>query len=571
MGFINSGGKGGGVTSGELQSAIETAESYTDSEITKVVDGTIAELQSAVDTETSERKAAITEVKSLIADTDVGDLAIRMNSIENDLPIQRNGKIYGVKFPLASYSGSPEGERTEAAVGLTAAVSTDTEAAANDFDNEPCFMFTRVNGYLTEDNDFIETAVEGEPLFSADGSNGDVYVRWSTRFFRYIYTETHEELQITDIYRPNEGWCPYGIFVKPDGRLSKYAYIAAYEMSYNSDGLAASISGAPVAHNTYANRNAATAGLSHNTQLTEIRKKGTQYCGMTSKEVAFLQDLFSVEFATRNSQSVMQGCTNFNYQKTLSAEETGVSRVIVSNANAAYYPVGCTVSVSASGLSSAPDRSGSNAHTTVNRKRVISQEAYDDDNTAIYIDNGGTTFDTTTTMYISTMPWYTGMTDGVLGSSGSPVSNTSGYYPMKYRGVENLYGNVWTIISDMILSSYTPYICYDCTKFSTSVTSDYTAASYTVATTNGYVKEMGHDADNASVRLPITVGGSASTYYCDYYWVTSGVRECLFGGYLFNGAYAGVWYWSLYSALSASYWAIASRLSASGRSGVYAA
>ena len=116
-----------------------------------------------------------------------------------DRPITASGKIYGVKFPLASYSSAPAGERTEAAVGLTAAASTDETAAANDFDLEPCFMFTRVNGHLTSDGEFVETAIEGDPAFSVDGSNGDVYVRWSTRFFRYIITDTHEEIQITDI------------------------------------------------------------------------------------------------------------------------------------------------------------------------------------------------------------------------------------------------------------------------------------------------------------------------------------------------------------------------------------
>lgn len=493
--------------------------------------------------------------------------------MNNDyLSLYRDGKIYGCKYPIASYSGSPTGERTGAAVGLTAAVSTDETAAVNDFDNEPCFMFTRVNGYLKVDGEFVETAIEGEPAFKTDGTNGDVYVRWSTRFFRYIYTDTHEEIQITDLYRPNEGWCPYGIFIKPDGRLRRYAYIAAYEMSYNADGLAASISGASTAHNTYANRNAAEAGLSYNTQLTEIRKKGAQYCGMTTKEIAFLQDMFFVEFGTRNSQSIMRGATSFNSQKTLSVAETGVSRVIVSNANATYYPVGCTVSVSKSGMSNTPDRNNAVCHTTVNRKVVLSKEAYDDDNTIINLDTGGATFDTTTSMYISTMPWQTGMTDAVKGTSGSYKNNTNGYYPMKYRGVENLYGNVWTIISDVMISNYKAYICYDCTKFKTSVSADYSEVGYTLAKNSDWVKEMGHDTNNPSVRLPVTVGGSASAYYCDGYWISGGTtnHELIFGGDIDDIYSAGVCYWFCSYSLGASSWFIGSRLSVSGRSGILA-
>lgn len=485
-----------------------------------------------------------------------------------DRPITASGKIYGVKFPLASYSSAPAGERTEAAVGLTAAASTDETAAANDFDLEPCFMFTRVNGHLTSDGEFVETAIEGDPAFSVDGSNGDVYVRWSTRFFKYIITDTHEEIQITDIYRPNEGWCPYGIFVAPDGRLKRYAYIAAYEMGYNSDGLAASISGVPTSHNTYTNRNAATAGLSHNTQLTEIRKKGNQYCGMTTKEVAFLQDMFCVEFATRNSQSIMQGCVNLNFQIHPTVAETGATRVIVSNANASKFPVGCTVSVGTASSSGSTDRNLASMNSIVNRKRVLSQEAYDDSNTALNLDVGDDTFDTTTECYISTMPWYTGMTDGVKGTSGSYKSNTNGYYPMKYRGVENLYGNVYTIMSDVIISNYKAYICYDCTKFTTSVSYNYIEVGYSLSSSGGYVKEMGSDAAHPSVRLPITAGGSTSTYYCDYYYISGGANhELLFGGSLSHGSGAGLFFWSGNRAVSAAHWSFGSRLSASGRSG----
>lgn len=489
-----------------------------------------------------------------------------------DRTVSPSGKIYGAKFPNASYSGTPAGERTESAVGLTAAVSTDETAGVNDFDNEPCFMFTRVNGYLNTDGDFVETAIEGDPAFSVDGSNGDVYVRWGARFFKYIVTDTHTEIQVTDMYRPNDGWCPYGIFVSPNGRIKRYAYIAAYEMGYNTDGLAASISGVPTAHNTYANRNATTAGLSHNTQLTEIRKKGAQYCGMTTKDVAFLQDMFCVEFATRHSQSVMSGCTSLNTQIHPAVAETGVSRVIVSNANAAKFPVGCTISVGVANASnSSIDRGNASMNSIVNRKRVLSQESYDDNNTALNIDTGSDTFDTTLECYISTMPWYTGTTDNVKGTSGSSTSNTNGYYPMKYRGVENLWGNVWTIMSDVIIGNYKPYICYDCTKFATSATDDYTELGYTLATTAGWAKEMGSDSNHPSVRLPVTVGGGSTTYYCDYYNIAAGAcKELLFGGSLYGGGNAGLFSWYGYYAVSAAGWYIGSRLSTSGRSGVAA-
>lgn len=498
------------------------------------------------------------------------DIAAISKKIEDMLA--RDGKIYGVRFPVASYSSSPLGERIGAAVGLTAGVSTDTYAAINDFDDVPCFKNIMVNGYVDTDGEFVETAVEDDADFSRDGSNGDVYSRFSLSYFRYTTTEdgNYEELQITDTFRENAGWCPFGIFIRPDGSLRPYAYIAAYEMGYNSEGVAASISGVIPAYNTYTNMNngITTAGLSHNSQLTEIRKKGSQYCGMTTKDVAFLQFLFCVEFATKNSQSIMTGATNFNFQLHPTVAETGVSRVIMSNTDAAKYPVGCTVSLGlANGESK--DRGYASIHSIVNRKKVTSKEVYDDNNTAIYIDNGGETFDTTVDMCLTTMPWNTGITDTVKGSSGSITSNTNGYYPMTYRGIENLYGNIWTIMSDIIISDYKAYVCYDCSKFTTTSSAEgYEEVSYNLTTANGYVKEFGFDANHPSVRLPVTTGGGSTTYYCDYFYISAGVNhELLFGGSLYGAAAAGVFFWGGNNAVSYSFWSYGSRLSTSGLCG----
>lgn len=485
----------------------------------------------------------------------------------NKISLQCDGKIYGVKFPLYTISGTPTGTRTEAAEGMTAGASTNTTAAKNDFDYVPVFRNTMVNGYLGEDGKFVETAVEGDLKFARDGSNGDVYSRFRLSFFRYIFDDEYEELQVTDTYRANEGWCPFGIFIKPDGGLREYAYIAAYEMGYNSEGYAATISGVPVAHNTYANRGSTTAGLSHNTQRTEIPKKGAQYCGMTTREVAFLQFLFYVEFATRNSQAIMQGATNFNSQVHPTVAEADTVRVIVSNSDAAKFPVGCTVSVGVASSTGSIDRNGATMHNIVNRRRVLSQEAYDDGNTALTLEVDGN-FDTTSDCYISTMPWYTGMTDGVKGSSGSYISTSNAYYPMKYRGIENLYGNVWTIMSDVIVSNYIPYICYDHSKYQNAPNDDYSVVGYTMCNTSGYAREMGYDEEHPSVRLTTVVGGSTTTYYCDYYYISAGANhELIFGGTVSLGARAGLSYWFASSAVSYADWTFAARLSVSGQCG----
>lgn len=543
----------------------------------KIKSGIAANAQAILD-ETTARTQADEELRELIADTDVGDLALRLYSAFLSLPLNTDGKIYGAKWTEYPGSTSYLGTRTQDAVGLTAEASTNLVAGTNDFDDIPIFSYRRVNGYALSSGEFVETAVEGDGKFATDGSNGDVYNRRQLAFFRYIVNGNEREIQVTDTPKPdgNGGWCPFGRFVRPDGTLKAYDYDAAYEAGYNErDTFLGSISGVAPAHGTYENRNSAEGstasdikfGFSNNLWLTEIRKKGTQYSGMTSREIMHLQTLFQIEFATRHSQSIMAGCTDFNYQVQISVASTSAECAIVSNADAEHFPVGCSVSIGTANSTSI-SRNEASMNSVVLFGQVTSKEAYDTDNTLIHIDNGGNTFTTTTAMYLSTMAWRTGMTDGVLGSSGSYIDNTSGVYPMMYRGSENLYGNLWTVVSDLIVSAYKPYICYDCKKYAANKTSDYEAVGYTVATTsNKYVRNMGYDANHPSVQMAVTVNGSDTTNYCDYHYTASGNnRVVLFGGGLYLASGAGLFFWHSNSAVSSRSWTIAGRVSVSGQS-----
>lgn len=86
-------------------------------------------------------------------------------------------------------------------------------------------------------------------------------------------------------------------------------------------------------------------------------------------------------------------------------------------------------------------------------------------------DNGGVTFNTSTTTCISTMPWHTGSTDKVKGTCGSPYSNTNGKEPFKFLGIEFALGQ-YVVRSDVILNGVYDaeadtyqqeiYTCYDC-------------------------------------------------------------------------------------------------------------
>lgn len=304
-----------------------------------------------------------------------------------------------------------------------------------------------------------------------------------------------------------------------------------------------------------------------------------------------MDNLFLVAFATRNSQSVMAGCTSYYYQYAATIQESDVERIIISKAQAATLVVGSVVSIgNATALTSGTpniDRGHgqSGMHAKANRVKIVSIEDYDGENSAVNVDNSGQKFSTASTIvsdvecptYISTMPWMTGACDNVLASCGSPVSNTNGKFPYILFGVELSIG-FWELISNVIMKITNhvmiPYICYDCTKLATSVTSDYIAVGYSVADTQQsykYISKLGYDPDNPSVRHGVEVDATSSTGYADGQYtekldqVSDTTRAWFSGGFLVNGTYAGRFYAYLDSSLSVATWTRAARLSASGR------
>lgn len=209
------------------------------------------------------------------------------------------------------------------------------------------------------------------------------------------------------------------------------------------------------------------------------------------------------------------------------------------------------------------------------------------------VDNHGKTFSTASTTvsgvtcdtYISTMPWNTGGCDNVLGTCGSPTSNTSGKEPYILFGVEmstgfwEPKGNTVMKIENHVMRAY---ICYDCTKMTTAgaTTADWVAVGYEIPDCKEswkYIAKLGYDADNPEVRYPVAVGATSSTGYacacCTNNLETTGdgQREILGSGNLYHGSYVGRRLALLNAGLSGSVWSYAARLSASGRCGRKAA
>lgn len=115
-----------------------------------------------------------------------------------------------------------------------------------------------------------------------------------------------------------------------------------------------------------------------------------------------------------------------------------------------------------------------------------------------------------------------------------------------YRGIEDIYGNIWQFIDGLNIKDHIAYVSYNSSDYAVDkFDGSYKQVGYTTPNTSGWVKELGYDNNNPLIGLAAVIGGSESTYVTDYYWQNSGNRIALFGGPWGNGTSCGFWCWYL--------------------------
>lgn len=120
-----------------------------------------------------------------------------------------------------------------------------------------------------------------------------------------------------------------------------------------------------------------------------------------------------------------------------------------------------------------------------------------------------------------------------------------------YRGIEDIYGNIWQFIDGLNIKDHIAYVSYNSSDYAVDkFDGSYKRVGYTLANSNGWVKELGYDNNNPLIGLVAVIGGSESTYVTDYYWQNSGNRIALFGGRWDSGTLCGFWCWDLSSGSS---------------------
>lgn len=117
----------------------------------------------------------------------------------------------------------------------------------------------------------------------------------------------------------------------------------------------------------------------------------------------------------------------------------------------------------------------------------------------------------------------------------------------RYRGIENPFGHIWKYTDGANIQVTTGDSGLSI-LWTTDDPSNFSDTSYTgydkkgnICRTNGYAKKMllGEDGDIVATE----VGGSSSTYWCDYYYTytqANRLQAVLVGGNAGNGSYAGL-------------------------------
>ena len=455
---------------------------------------------------------------------DSNEIYVTENQLQDAITEAREfvGKNYGVRRKIVDNVVS-KWERICDNIGLVANATKNGDDVQNDFDN--LYPWSDIITYNYDTTNKKITAYIGEPGFAFDGSNGEVLTRIPEFWYKREVKGDYEYIYIADYNRAGY-------------KHSKEFSVGRYGISVDADGVAHSYSGTLPAYNK-----------TISAFRTLAKAVGDEFCQMDTRYF-ILQLLYLVEYADYNSQSKLgRGVSEWFNQKALIAENN-VNRIIVANSNNMY--VGRNVSIGATDA----------WNDSVASERTITRiEEYSNGSItgkAVYFDGAAVN------IAVGNALWGIGQKSGQCDELGmkSGTLNNDGCHSMTYRGIENVFSNMWTAIDGLNIKDYVAYICDDPSQYaSDKFVAPYKAIGYTnLETTSVYPSKLGYDENNPEVALPTEANGSSGTGTCDYYWCAEGNKIAFVGGVFDNGAYDGFFSWILNTGAGHSSWRCGARL-----------
>ena len=485
-------------------------------------------------------------------------LSSELAEIKDGLFQYINAKKYGVSRIGQSASALT---RLWDAVGMTAQVGTDgnNNSVVNDFDNAGPWKIRKCVGKWYKEGDravFRPNAYYGDADYKEDGSMGDyVAVEYP---LSYYYLEDGV-LGISTF--PHEGYRPFDIFCRnhnPQDVMPFY-YAPAYALALDENNHAVSLPG-------YDNEQGNYYDLLTNARTYDGGALGGLAILMPMAYSFYIWALMTVEFAVQNTQSIMAGCSSLRHNGDDRVTMVDSTHFLTNN-----YQAGRVAGEYISIISTSTDIN-SYAHKASHKITAVlrcdengNASASGTHQLLTVEDLGRSYFDYSvgSEYRIAGRPYRNGDCAGVSTPSGSPVNNTNGYYPMKYRHKENAFGNQYSTVTDFFNKrvgtsdddyylehyylpnpeNYTPSGSGkpDATDLATSAFKKILETPHNKYV-NGYIKSMKYSEEYPDIWIPDeTEGGSASTYFADYAFLVSSyaVRSVRLFGNWASGSYAG--------------------------------
>lgn len=353
----------------------------------------------------------------------------------------QSDKTFGVKFYDFATSQTTEGEFVEDSKALGAAKpSTNTVVGADPYCKQFAFWTIEVEYEIDTNGEIEIKAVDKvDGTFTRAGTNGMVGVAQKSAWMSLV----DDGVNWWKYYRTSRkaGYFPLPECVAPGGTIRAFMVHAKYLAGKDAAGKPTSATGLAPLNYTW----------SHNSQIAEWRKRGANYAGISICDIAFRIHMFQLKYGKKGNSGTLEGCTSYNLQYKAVAAETGVTRVLLTEAQANNLLVGSSVIVGDMGSGTSTDRGTASMYKLAKNVRIKSIVSVTVSGTvykAVNLDTD-TTFDTTTDTYISTMPWWSGSCDDVQGVDGSPTSCTSGKEPFIIQGLESQPG-AYAVVADII-------------------------------------------------------------------------------------------------------------------------
>jgi hypothetical protein len=469
-------------------------------------------------------------------------------------------RVHGVTTPRYVKSTSMIGELTDDSTGLVCTPSTESTAGSDPFAHLPQFWCLEVSAEKNTDGSHTIYYVEHIDD-TADVRSGahlcwvlqkNTYKReWQDKDYKYLKTRC----------TPAPGYKRWKEGTDRTGKVHEYMAHPKYYAGIDANGSITCGTGLKPVNRT-----------SHQTGVTKWRARGAQYSGASGSLPKFLDAMMRLKYGRKGNSSKIEGCTVYNYQYTVTVSETGVERVILTTAQGANLFVGSAVMLGVKGDTT--DRNAASNYSIFDAKLITAIETVNIDGTdysAVYVDNGGKTFDTTAgSTYLSTSPYYSGWNDNVLGRDGSRYSPTSGKEPGMLQGVEFMNGSC-LIVSDELWQwstdaegnyNFDCFKCCDQTKVGSAINEDYEQIKgahlvYPAGTTGAWVYITDNIIDD-DVLWPETTTATGSGVGVGAGFIrfpaASGVRAAWCFGDLGDGGLAGVACRTSYNGVSSAYW-----------------